>query len=306
MERRTLLTGLAATFAMSGVAQAGGGRRSLTGVWTNATYTSLQRPKDFTRLRLTAAEAEAYEAPRRALSGSLPSAPDALGQAESEFQDRGAGLLRVNGEIRSSIIVDPADGRIPYTKAAREKLGTEAALPRGLDNPEQRQDFERCLATSGTGAPIIPSQDGNVTAFVETRDALVIVCEKLNDTRIVQIGDAPPTSPPPSWSGTSVGRWEGDTLVVETTGLRPGISDRYFFWLSDHSRVTERFTRIEPTVILYAFTVEDPLLLTQPWRGEMVFTPAPGRIYEYACHEGNYGLPDILRAARRAEGRAGS
>ena len=70
--------------------------------------------------------------------------------------------------------------------------------------------------------------------------------------------------------------------------------------------MTERFTRIEPTVILYAFTVEDPLLLTQPWRGEMVFTPAPGRIYEYACHEGNYGLPDILRAARRAEGRAGS
>ena len=291
-------------FAANGVARADRGRRSLTGVWTNATYTNLQRPKDFTRLKLTPAEAEAYEAPRRALSGSLPSPPDALGQAESEFQDRGAGLLRVRGEIRTSIIVDPTDGRIPYTKAAREKLGTDIALPRGLDNPEQRQDFERCLATPGTGAPIIPSQDGNVTAFVETKDALVIVCEKLNDTRIVRIGGRPPAQPIPSWSGTSVGRWEGDTLVAETTGLRPGISDRYLFWLSDQSRVTERFTRIGPNVILYAFTVEDPLLFTQPWGGEMIFTPAHGNIYEYACHEGNYGLPDILQAARRAEGKS--
>jgi hypothetical protein len=301
--RRALLAALAAA-GLAPAARATA-RRDLTGVWTFGTYTDLQRPKELPRLVLTEAEALAYEAPRRALHGMTPSKPGEVGQPETEFTERGEGLLRLNGQIRSSLIVDPPDGKIPYTAEARARFGLDLKPEQRkdpLDNPEERPNFERCLISPGTGAPLIPSADTNDYGFVLTREALAIQCEKFHDVRVARIGAAPEANPPPSWLGTSVGRWAGEALIVETTGFRPGITSRGIgVFFSDRTRVVERFERTAPDTLAYGFTVVDETLFTRPWRAELAFRPAPSRVFEYACHEGNYGLPDILRTARRAE-----
>jgi hypothetical protein len=281
----------------------------LTGVWTNAWYTKLERPKAFKALVATPAEAVAYEAPRRALHGEIASVKDVLGQNESEFPDNGPGLARIRGEIRSSWIVDPPDGKVPWTAEARARLYIGTHPPDDFDNVEARDTEERCLTAPGAAAPILNSHDANLIQIVQTPGWLAIVGEKNHDTRIVRLegaGPAPAPGPDPrgagvrNWAGSSVGRWEGATLVVETTGLRPGLTKiQDALTLSDHARVVERFTRTGPAEIAYLFEVEDPSLFTRPWRGEMIFRPAEGQIYEYACHEGNYSLPSILAAARQ-------
>ena len=277
----------------------------LTGTWTNATYTDLQRPKELPRLVLTAAEAEAWEKPRRALNGMPASKEGTVGQAESEFNDRGSGMLRVGGEIRASIIVDPADGQVPYLPAIRARLELDVPPEKKhepLDNVEERPLEERCLIAANTTAPLVPGPDTNIFQFVQTPDAFVIVAEKYHDARIVRFGADATAEPGPLWLGRSAGRWEGPRLVVETTGFGPGLLRRRPA-VSECTRVVETFERTAPDEIRYGFTVEDPSVYSQRWRGEYVFRAAPGRQFEYACHEGNYGLPDILRAARRAEGK---
>lgn len=272
------------------------------GVWTNAWYTLLQRPKDFKALVATPEEAEAYEAPRRALNGQLIEKDDVLGQAASEFNDKGPGLARIRGEIRSSWIVEPADGRIPYTEAAKAKLRIGQEPLEAYDHVEQRPTDERCLTASGAGAPILNSPDTNVIEIVQTPGDIVIVSEKNHDARIVLMGAPPPPAwTPRDWMGTSVGHWRGATLVVETTGRKPGVNRIGGLNLSDRARVIEEFTRTGPAEITYVFHVTDESLYTQAWRGEMVFRPADGLRYEYACHEGNYSLSSILSAARQAE-----
>jgi hypothetical protein len=305
IDRRAMLAaGAAACAGIAGRAQAEAARPDLTGTWTNATYTDLQRPKELKTALLTAAEAEAWEKPRRALNGMPASKDGEVGQAESEFNDRGAGLLRIRGEIRAGLIVQPADGQIPYLKKVREDLEIDKKpadrAPR-LDNPEERPSDERCLLTA-SAAPMIPGPDTNIYQFVQTADSLAIVSEKYHDTRIVRFAEAE-AAPVPSWLGQSVGRWAGPTLVVETRGFGPGLVRRTPL-VSGRTRLLETFTRTGPNEILYGFTVEDPTIYTQPWRAELAFRPAPGRLFEYACHEGNYGLPDILAAARRAEAAA--
>jgi hypothetical protein len=279
--------------------------RDLTGVWTNAWYTRLERPKEFKGLVATPAEAEAFEAPRRAMRGALPDPDDVLGQNESEFADHGPGLARIRGEIRSSWIVEPPDGKIPYTAEARERLGIGKPRREDYDHVEQRPMDERCLTVPGVFAPMTNWHDGNIVEIVQTPDWLVIVGEKNHDTRIVRLGDPPPGEPPPApggWKGVSVGRWDGATLVIETTGLRPGLTTVGFgLKLSEHARVVERLTRSGPAEIAYLFEVEDPSLFSRPWKGELVFRAAEGRLFEYACHEGNYSLTSILSGARQAE-----
>ena len=284
--------------------------RDLTGVWTNAWYTRLERPAGFKGLVATTAEAEAYEAPRRALRGELNSPKDLLGQAQSEFPDNGPGLARIRGETRSSWIVEPANGKIPWTAAARERLHIGKEAPDNYDNVEARDTDERCLTTSGAAAPMLNSHDANLLQFVQTPAWLAIVGEKNHDTRIVRLPGRGSLGAPEdpraagirSWTGVSVGHWEKSTLVVETTGLRAGLTKiDDDLTLSDRARVTERLTRTGPAEITYLFEIEDPTLFTQPWRGEMVLRPAEGQIYEYACHEGNYSLPGILAGGRIGE-----
>jgi hypothetical protein len=273
----------------------------LTGVWTNAWYTHLERPRGFAGVVATPAEAEAFEAPRRAHAGEVIDARDELGQAESEFPDNGPGLARIKGGIRSAWIVDPPDGRLPLSSEGRARLKARHAADDNTDDVEARDTEERCVTASGGAPPILNTHDANLIEIVQTGDWVVLVTEKNQWVRIVPTSKAPAAAPG-GLSGQSRGHWEGRTLVVETTGLRPGltkISDDLY--LSEQARVTERFTRTGPNEIAYEFEVSDPALFTRPWRAEMVFRPAEGRRFEYACHEGNYSLPSTLSAARQAE-----
>jgi hypothetical protein len=316
MGKRQLLAVLTVALASATCAVAGpratapAAPTDLNGVWTNAWYTHLERPEGIKGLVPTPAEAEAFEGPRRALKGELSSPKDVLGQNESEFPDNGPGLARIGGQLRSSWIVEPADGKVPW-RADAQALRRQGQPSGDYDNVEARDTEERCLTNPGTAAPILNDHDANLVQFVQTGDRrhggeLAIFGEKNHQVRIVRIlGDGPAPPPAaviPDWLGTSVGHWEGATLVVETTGFRPGVTlDNRLLLLSEHARVTERFTRTGAREIAYGFEVDDPALYTARIRGEMVFRPAEGRMFEYACHEGNYSLPGILAAARAAD-----
>jgi hypothetical protein len=290
--------GILAALVMAGPAAA----EDLTGVWTNAWYTQLVRPKEFNALVVSGAEAEAYEAPRRALSGRLPSPEDEVGQNESEFMDQGPGLAHIRGEIRSSWIVDPADGRIPWKPEALQARKAAREAQDGSSNIEGRATDDRCLTIAGAAAPMINSPENNNLAIVQTADAVVLVGEKNHEYRIVHLDDAARLRPDlPSRLGSSVGRWEGKTLVITTTGWPVGLTDNYFgVTLTERAMVTERLSRTGPNELTYLFEVDDPNLYTRPWRGEMVFRPG-GPIFEFACHEGNYAMTNMLNAARIEE-----
>lgn len=307
LARRTLLLALAAT-ALAGASAparpAVADPRDLTGVWTNASWTRLQRPKGAAGLVTT--EADGRKLWASTLGEFLKH--DELGQATSEFNDWGDDWARVKGQLRTSWIVDPADGRLPYTEAVKKARMADPGSdgPGDYDDVKRRPTGERCLTADGAGAPILNSPDTNLVTLVLTKDALVIVSEKNHDARIVRLG-APPPGPrePRSWMGTSIGHWEGATLVVETTHLRAGLtrltSDLV---LSDQARVTERFTRTGPDEIEYDFAVDDPAVFSRPWRAEMAFHRSTKPMYEYACHEGNYSLPAILAGGQKAEADA--
>ncbi len=281
-----------------------GATPDLQGVWTLGTYTPLERPKDLTSLALTPAEAEAYEAPRRALHGMPPSKADEPGQAETEQAERGDGLARVRGEIRSSWVVDPSDGQIPFTREARLRLGLDKPrVGRPMNNPEDAPATDRCVGNLAGGVPMIGGPDANLVELVQTSDAVAILTEKYHDVRIVSLkGRSPYAGVSPGPLGSSVGHWEGDALVVETSGFPDRDFVRQFnLVVSGQTTVTERFTRLGKSELLYEFKVSDPSLYTRPWSGEMTLHPAKGRIYEYACHEGNYWMRSMLQAARLSE-----
>lgn len=268
----------------------------LDGVWTNASYTRLQRPKSLPSLVLSPDQARSYEATLRAHHG-VPSPPDDdVGQVDSEFSDSGDGLARIRGEIRSSWITDPADGRVPYTAEARRRLG--AGGPDRRDGPEDLSASDRCLFSNGGAPPQMSAMDTNLFRIVQTPGQVALVSEKNHAVRLIEIADARRPGAPPTWTGNSIGRWEGATLVVDTRGFRDELVDRFFFTYSRSAVVEERFTRTAPDEILYQFKVHDPAMFTQDWRGEEVFKASSQRMFEFACHEGNRSLPNILAGAR--------
>ena len=293
------------------------GAPELQGVWTNLSLTPLERSSNFKGLVATDAELAAMLARRKVrenakvqAASTAPTPPaaansDDVGQEETEFADRNDTLMRIEGQFRTSIIVDPADGRMPYTPLG-EKLAAGAAHDR-FDNPEDRPLAERCIeAPNGmSGPPMLSGPDNANIEIVQTPTDIAILTEQIHDVRIVHMNarHAPGALHP--WMGDSIGWWDGDTLVIETVNQNPQSAPRSVgarvFWLSADAKVTERLTRISPTQILYAFTIEDPAIYTRPWRGEMVLNAAKGPIYEYACHEGNYALRNILSGARKQE-----
>jgi hypothetical protein len=306
MNRRQLLLPLAASLAAApALAQTSwrpprtrDGDPELDGTWTNGSYTEFERPEGLKTLNLPPAEAKAWEEKLRGSKGiNIPSDP--LGQNDSEFPEVGSALTRVGGQARSSVVVEPADGQLPYSDAGMQRLGIRKHRRRWTyDNVEERPENERCLTAGNAGAPLVPEQDSNLIQIVQTRDEIALVAERYHDVRIIRIGEGQKAAP--DWFGQSLGRWDHDTLVVATRGFRPGVTRRTDdVFLSDGAVVVERFTRTGPREIFYEFTVDDPALNAARWRGETVLTPAPGRIFEYACHEGNYSLPSILSAARQ-------
>ncbi|CAN5116707.1 hypothetical protein BH11PSE2_BH11PSE2_17460 [soil metagenome] len=273
--------------------------RDLDGTWTNAWLTKTERPKDFTTLIIPEAQAAEYEAKN---AGKVKPEKDLVGQETSEFPEVGEQLARIRGQARSSWIYDPADGKIPYTEAvkAANKARTDF-IESNFDNPDARGLDERCVGATKAGPPLRNGADSNVIRIVQTRDQLAIESEADHNLRLVRIGGTHGPEAARRWMGDSVGRWEGDTLVVETVRFHPLQLGAAAGAPGADSKVIERFTRTGADEITYDFIVENPALYTQTWRGEMILRPSKGPIYEYACHEGNYGLEFILAGARQAE-----
>ncbi len=221
--------------------------------------------------------------------------------------DPGERVIVINGEPRSSIVVDPPDGRVPAMAAEAKQRATErAALSKKFgefDHPELRGLAERCLLSFGSnaGPPMLPNYFyNNNYQIVQTRDHVMIMTEMVHDARIIRIGGDHAPKHVRQWLGDSIGRWEGDTLVVETTNFHPL---QVYRGASENLKVTERFMRPGPDTILYRFTVEDPTTFTAPFSGEVPFNRSDEMIFEYACHEGNYALSNILGGERAKERR---
>jgi hypothetical protein len=218
------------------------------------------------------------------------------------WTDPGHVVMRVGGQGRNGFVTSTADGRVPIRKDFKGPLYGRR-LPPGLavnDNPESRALGERCLLSFGnsSGPVMLPGLYNNTYQFVQTKDHVAIVVEMVHDTRIVAIGGRHRTDGVRPWMGDSIGRWEGDTLVVETTGFHP---EQVFRGASETLKVTERFTPVGPDRMHYGFWVEDPAVFREPWGGEYEFQRITGQVYEYACHEGNYGLANILSGAREED-----
>ena len=284
------------------------GHPDLQGIWTNATITPLERPSQFaSKPTVTDAEASAYEKGNNdTLYGDKRSS-----SAESDrdhaynalFFDRGTELARIDGVKRTSLIIDPPDGKVPPMVPEATQRGRGRGLGR-YDRPQDRPLGERCLLGFGStsGPPMLPVLYNNNYQIVQSPGAIMILVEMVHDVRVVHM-DGRPHLPPDvrQWLGDSIGHWEGDTLVVETTNF----TDKTRFRGSGlNLKVIERFRRVDPNTILYRFTIDDPTTFTKPWTAEYPFVATAGPIYEYACHEGNYAMPDILGGARLEEKKA--
>ena len=308
------------------------GHPDLQGNWSNATATPIQRRQGmgpvYTREQVRAIEGGLLSAREAANADSDPNrgpppvggqftgdplfdaASGGTGGYNAFFIDPGDRVAVFNGRPRTSLVVDPANGRLPrLTGEGRKRIAERMRRARRFgpfDNPENRPPGERCLMSFGpnAGPPMLPNYfyNNNYT-IVQTPDHVMIMTEMVHDVRIVRLGE--PRRLPKHirpWMGDSWGRWVGDTLVVETTNIHPdqtlqGIPP------SEEMRVTERFTRAGENTINYEFTVEDPLTWARPWSGEVPFNRLDGLVYEYACHEGNYALENVLRGARAEERR---
>jgi hypothetical protein len=281
------------------------GAPDLEGVWTNATATPLERPAAFDSPTTTADRAAAFEKSSR--DAFLGDTSDGIGGRQSEWWEMGEHMLRINGEIRTSVIVDPPNGKMPYSAEGKARLAkAQSEMLTVYNDPEARPSPERCLSggSGSTGVPIFTARYNGHYQIVQSEDHLLISMEQNGILRIIPLRPQPKSSQRP-WMGNSLGHWEGDTLVVETSGFRAG--DAYkpasSIYVSEDATVTERFTRISPAEILYQYTVEDPTAFTQTWRGEQLFYAAKDRSFETACHEGNYSLPGILAGGRELDRR---
>jgi hypothetical protein len=270
------------------------GHPDFQGVWEQRGYSDLERPDDASKLVLSEAEAKAFHDAVWAKRGGPKQLDPEVAKPDIDS------LMMVRGEYRSSLVVEPADGKLPITMTARAYLaGRKSWIKAAADDPEQRGDGERCLGTIGA----TPLGLGIVSMYrqiVQTPDDLVILSEAQNTLRVVRLGDQSTTSGATFDYGQSHGRWEGDVLVIETTRFPPGFLSAAAgdVLISGGSRVIERFTRVSDDELDYDFTVIDPTLYSAPWRAEMSLTRSTARMYESACHEGNYGLAGILSAAR--------
>lgn len=291
-----------ATIALQAQAQAThtrDGQPDLQGVWSNANLTPFERPRELgDKEFFTAREAADYaqrtvQAGNRDRRGSTPEEDVALSYNELWF-DRGS---QVGSSLRTSVVIDPKDGHVPaLTAAARDAAATRAAAQRR--SPQSPKDFApniRCILWGTAGPPMLPGPYNNNYQIYQTKDYIAINVEMIHDTRIIPLNRR--THPPADvrlWMGDSVGRWDGDTLVVDTTNFR---DDTNFRGSDGNLHLIERFQRTAPGTLIYQFTVDDPTAFTKPWTGEVVMTSAPGPVYEYACHEGNEALANMLNAA---------
>ena len=284
------------------------GHPDLQGFWTNQTYTPLERPEDVTKEFYTEEEAAAIRE-GRAVRESSQTTPGTIPDVHYDFTqfglDRSQATMASN--LRTSLIVDPLDGRLPPVTAegrrrAAERRAERQARGGQYDAAENLPLGARCIIMGSAGPPMLNAGYNANFHIVQGRDHVMILIEMIHDARIIPLDERPqPPEGTRQWMGLSRGRWEGDTLVVETTNINGKIP---FRGGSDRMRVVERFTRVADDVIAYTFTVEDEGTWARPWTAEMPMKKTRGPIFEHACHEGNYGLMNILAGARAEEARA--
>lgn len=278
----------------------------LQGTWNFSTITPLERPAEFAGKEfLSEAEAAAFEARtvQRNNRDTRESSADAdVASAYNEFWwDRGVHAARVNGRVRTSLIVDPPDGKIPALTAEAQQRAAARADARRLhpaDGPEDRSLGERCLLFNA-GPPMLSGPYNNYVQILQSTEYVVILNEMIHDSRIVPLDGRPHLpSAVRRLLGDSRGHWDGHTLVVETTNFSDKTTVR---GSGEKLRLTERFTRADAKTLLYEFTVDDPASFVKPWTAVLPMAKTDDQIYEYACHEGNYAMTGILRGARSQE-----
>ena len=279
------------------------GKPNFEGDWVNNTFTPLERPDDLKdKPFMTPAEAAAYAERNIARQKAQPA--DALHY--DDFIWMNEAKLRTMTE-RTSIIIDPADGKLPPVNAEGQKRAQRRAAERKMqgaasDRVQNRALSERCIIWGHEGPPMMPVGYNANIKIVQSAETIVIIQEMTHNTRVIPLVPKPALGQTfRNWSGESRGWWEGDTLVVETTNY----TDRTAFRGSSQDlKVTERFTMPDGERLLYQFTVVDPATWDRPWTGEISIMRTDGEIWEYACHEGNYGVRHILSAARMEDGTA--
>jgi hypothetical protein len=287
------------------------GQPDLQGVWTNNTLTPLTRPKRlagkefYTEAELTDLVQKERARVSRNQEEGPPTEPGTADDVHYDFSqfglDRGQNKLAWNR--RTSIIVGPEGTIPPLTPEARKRVAERAAKAEGhdFDGPENQPLGARCLARPNVGPPLLPSAYNSNLQIVQGPGYVAIETEMIHNVRIIPTDRRPHLAKNIlQWMGDSVGHWEGNTLVVDTTNF----TDLSPFEDAQNVHVVERLTRVDADTILYQFTVEDPGMWTKPWSGELPITRIDGQIYEYACHEANYGLANTLSGARKAEEEA--
>jgi len=273
------------------------GRPDLQGNWVAYNRTPLARPDSLTELYITAEQAREIEARGHARERDL-SIPN---ETPEFFDERRVAVI--GGKLRSSIIIEPADGKIPGTPALRAKIDAFRAQNRDdMDGPERRPLWERCLSSWASHPPMLAIGFTNLHQIVQTRDAVVFFSESLHDARIFRLSGTHPPAAVASFGGASIARWEGDSLVVETRNFAADQNRAGDFLVSSQTVIVERFALTSPDELNYKFTITDPEYYTRPWTGETQYLRSGDAIFEDACHEGNYSLKHILEGGRVRDG----
>lgn len=280
------------------------------GVWNFKTRTSLERPESY------AGELEVDEATMLDKMVSTPDyiafleatgaeapGPDNVGGYNGFWITPGDALASMNGKFRTSLIIDPSDGQIPWKEEGQAiRRSQQGELPMGLaksDGPEGRSLSDRCLVSFSSTAPFMSSLYNNHMQIVQSPTHVMLLAEMVHNARVVRIDQDFRDLPYEQWLGDSIGYYEGDDLVVETMNFNPWQVDKERL-VSRNIKLTERFTRVADDKLHYSFTIDDPELYTQPWTAEMPMYTGEG-LFEYACHEGNYAMKAMLAGARRVE-----
>jgi hypothetical protein len=284
------------------------------GIWNSATVTPLERPAELKdKAFFTPAEAEEWER-QVARNNEEPPAEQVskstgTGTYNTVYREFGTRTVKTR---RTSIVTEPLDGRIPaLTSSAAEVKRRRLSA---IKNPESAEDLglqDQCLAFLTAGPPMLPYSYNSNYQILQTKDAVVVHVEMIHDARIIRM-DGSPHLPGDirRWMGDSIGHWTGDTLIVDTTNFNDaggfyGDAGGNFGW-DRNLHLVERFSLLDADTLLYRFEIDDPTAFTQPWKGELTMTRSSGPIYEYACHEGNYSLTNLLRGYRASERPAGN
>jgi hypothetical protein len=268
------------------------GRPDFQGTWLHSDSTPLVRPAGFPAL-ISPQQAVAIET----LVYSVLLDPNVPNDPVSDITPRHISPIR--GALHSSIVIEPEDGLIPGTVLFMERTEKNRFnILNAMDGPEQRPTSERCLGNPASQPPNLYNPGTNMHQIVQTKDTILFFSEVMHDARVIRLHATHAPAAVTSWLGDSIGWWEGDTLVVDTTNFT---GKTQFNGSSDQLHVVERIRRIDANTLLYRFTIEDPSTWDRAWTGEYPWKATKDQIYEYACHEGNYAMGGMLRGARQKE-----